>query len=140
MLNYIPIKFAVKSEREKVYTECLVCRTEPKLGNVKWVAYAEENAGVLDRDILFNLSGNEPNKFLSSFDFDVNQWHTIKTLGFPKELKNVFLIYYESSIESIKLEKKCDVVKWDIVYPIQRASWRRFVTPKSYLSIYDFIF
>ncbi|AIQ62604.1 hypothetical protein PSTEL_05290 [Paenibacillus stellifer] len=99
LLNFIPIKFAVKLEnvQQNVETGKYICVTESKyVVDTGWIAEVTINPHIV-KDLPVRVSGDSPNNYLSEKDFDLN--------------------------------------KWDIIYPINRASIRQYITPKSYLNI-----
>lgn len=137
IFNYIPIKFAVKGVHND--NNALYCITEPKLGpnRQKWVAYKSKNSG-LEHDLIFEINGNDPDGVLSDLWFDVKSWHKVGRKFSTYGLGNAFIIYYTNDLDDVLNNNILYAKEWDIVYPINRAGWRRFVTPKAYLSIYDF--
>ncbi|MEQ7052419.1 hypothetical protein ABN764_17395 [Paenibacillaceae sp. P-4] len=135
LLNFIPIKFAVKLEdaQQKLEAGNYICVTESKyVLETGWIAKTDTNSH-LEEDLAVMVFRNSPNKYLANKEFDFN-WF---------EVENRFLLIGE--VEHFKEDKETNVLyadlnvdKWEIVYPIRRASFRNYFTPNSYLSIYDY--
>ena len=134
LLDFVPVKFAAKDIEGTVFIN------EFKLGErVEW-AEIEYKDGKIDYDIMsrYIIEGNSPDKILNKKEFDREN----QLLRFGGN-KNKFLIHYDQkkvidnsggfSIYKIVAED------WEILYPIHRASFRRFYTPKGFLTIYDFL-
>ncbi|AIQ14542.1 hypothetical protein [Paenibacillus durus] len=136
VLNFIPIKFAVKLDDAQQNLEFgrYICVTESKyVDDTGWIAKTDINSH-LEKDLAVRMSGNSPNKYLSEKEFDF-KWF---------EVENRFLLI--GKVERFEEDKELETIlyanlnvdKWKIVYPIRRASIRQYITPKSYLNIYDY--
>ncbi|WP_338552540.1 hypothetical protein [Paenibacillus sp. KS-LC4] len=135
LMNFIPIKFAVKlvEAQQRQNTGEYICVTEAKyVLDTGWIAKTNINSH-LKENLAVRVSRNSPNKFLSEKEFDFG-WY---------ELENRFLLI--GNVESFEKDKETkvryanlNVDEWEIVYPIKRASFRKYFTPNSYLNIYDY--
>ncbi|MNI82993.1 hypothetical protein D3C73_1397610 [compost metagenome] len=99
-----------------------------------WIAEATINPHIIE-DLPVRVSGDSPNNYLSEKDFEL-KWF---------EVENRFLLVgkvdrFEKDTEygTDFIYANLNVNKWDIIYPINRASIRQYITPKSYLNIYDY--
>lgn len=129
LLDFIPIKFAKKDEFSVVFVN------QPKLGSgVEWATYDESDNNYTAGYI---IDGMAPDRVLRKGDFD-------KTRLFLNQDSSInkFVIYYDE--EPILLETemwstyRITAKDWDIIYPINRASFRKYYTSKSYLTVYDY--
>ncbi|MBY9079010.1 hypothetical protein KIH86_25825 [Paenibacillus sp. HN-1] len=137
LLNFIPIKFAVKLEdaQQNVETGTYICVTESKyVVDTGWIAEATINPHIAE-DLPVRVSGDSPSNYLSEQDFELRRF----------EVENRFLLIgkvdrFEKDTEygTDLMYANLNVDKWDIIYPINRASIRQYITPKSYLNIYDY--
>lgn len=136
LLNFIPIKFAVKLDnaQKKLEAGRYICVTESKyVDDTEWIAKTDINLH-LEKDLAVRVSGNSPNKYLSKKEFDFKKF----------EVENSFLLI--GNAERFEEKKDLETIlytnlyvdKWEVVYPIRRASIRQYFTPKSYLNIYDY--
>lgn len=133
-LDFIPIKFAKAKGYIGLQNREYYCNTEPKIdGKHKWIAKKELNPN-LNKDMFLTIYGNNPNNILSEKNFDIIKWYELDNgFIFTGELViNDEDIYHQYYISTIYIES------WDIVYPIRRASFRRYYAPKGYLTFYDF--
>lgn len=135
LLNFVPIKFAIKPEdaQQKLIAGNFICVTESKyVLDTGWIAHTNINTH-LEENIAVKVSLNSPDKYLDDREFDL-KWF---------EVENRFVLIgevgrFERNKETNVLYADLDVDKWEIIYPISRASFRRYFTPKGYLSIYDY--
>ncbi|WP_042164131.1 hypothetical protein [Paenibacillus gorillae] len=135
LLNFVPIKFAVKLEDAQLKLEAgnYICVTESKyVLDTGWIAKTNINSN-LEENIAVKVFRNNPNKYLSNREFDFNWFEVENSFLFIGEVEHV-----ERSRETNVLYANLDVDKWEIVHPIKRASIRKYITPKNYLSIYDY--
>ena len=78
-----------------------------------------------------------PNNILNKRDFDKTKLYSMRG-----DNSNRFCLRYDS--ESIISHYdgfpiyEINVTEWDILYPIRRASFRRYYASKKYLTIYDY--
>lgn len=136
LLDFIPVKFAITKENAKIKLRDgnYICNTEPKIAPpIRWIARTKSNP-YLNDDLYLRLTGNSPNNILSPKDYDVDKWY---------EVDNAFLLIgntvkSEKHQETKHMIVDLNVNEWEIVYPINRASTRKFYVPKNYLTIYDF--
>lgn len=135
LLNFIPVKFAVKLEdaQQNLGRGRYICVTESKyVHDTGWIAKTSFNSH-LDRDLAVRLNGSSTLNYLSEKEFDLkwfeteNQYLLIGKVERFEEDKDIKVLYADLNVES-----------WKIVYPINRTSYRKYFTPKSYLNIYDF--
>lgn len=131
--NFIPVKFAVKLDDAKkdLKVGSYICESSVVTPGVGW--YADSDLNRIEDGLGVRVSGNCPEKSLSEKTFDF-KWY---------ELYNQYLLI--GDIENIKEDKDTKVVfadlnvkKWKIIYPIRRASFRQYFTPKGYLTVYDY--
>ncbi|MBD3920025.1 hypothetical protein H8B09_14770 [Paenibacillus sp. PR3] len=135
LLNFVPIKFAIKLEdaQQKLKVGNYICVTESKyVLDTGWIAKTNTNTH-LEENIAVKVSLNSPNKYLDDKEFDF-KWF---------EIENKFLLVgevgrLEKNKETNVLYVDLNVKKWEILYPVSRASFRKYFTPKGYLSIYDY--
>ncbi|WEK55956.1 MAG: hypothetical protein P0Y55_07895 [Candidatus Cohnella colombiensis] len=134
LLNFIPIKFAIKLEdaQQKLEAGRYICVADYKSKvayQSEWFASTRFNSH-LEGWLVLRLTGNSPNRYLSEKDFE------------SFEVDNKFLL--NGNVERIEkitpevLDTHLNVDDWEIVYPIERASFRKHFTPRSYLNIYDY--
>ena len=134
LLNFIPVKFAVnlddaeKNLRDGTY----ICETNRVALDIGWYIDNELNKH-LDTGLSIKVSGKKPEKFLSEKTFDF-KWY---------ELYNQYLLMGDISNtqenkETGVISADLNVKKWEIIYPIRRASFRQYFTPKGYLTVYDY--
>ena len=132
-IDFIPVKFAVDGKDKKIFFVNV-----PKLGDASW-AEIEYNNGEFNYDSMteYIIMGNAPDKILRKKDFDKTSLFLMKG-----DNKNKFFIYYTEK-EIVSDSDNLPVYKifsdnWEIIYPIHRASFRRFYVSKKYLTLYDF--
>ncbi|WP_379155570.1 hypothetical protein [Paenibacillus sp. sgz5001063] len=136
LLNFIPIKFAVNLDdaQQILKAGSYICVTESKyVDDTGWIAKTDINSH-LEKNLAVRVSGNSPNKYLSEKEFDFKRF----------EVENRFLLIgkvgrfeEDKELETV-LYANLNVDKWKLLYPIKRASYRQYFTPKSYLNIYDY--
>ena len=133
LLDFIPIKFALKNNENKT-----VFINEPKLGNVEWAEIEYEDSKFNYNSMIgYIVEGKAPDRVLNKKDFD-----KINLYLMHGDNINRFLIYYDER-KPINDSETFSVYKivandWEILYPIQRASLRRLYASKKYLTLYDF--
>lgn len=134
LLNFVPIKFASTKQavtqnhiNEK---EVYMCGfTATTYGNL--AASPSENLSLSESKVFVATDGNDPFQLLSSkFTTDYLEPTGNRFIFVGKSEVGEFFGLPEATMLHIE--------KWDIVYPIHRKSWRAFVTPRSYLNIYDY--
>ena len=132
--DFIPVKFCINDKGiDYVFV------SKPKMGDTEWGKFPYIN-GQLYNDYenyeAYIVRGNNPNNVLSKRDFD---WITIDVKDYEP---NMFVIYFDNkaiahnsiSAPTYEITSK----KWDIIYPVNRISFRRYYVPKNYLTIYDY--
>jgi hypothetical protein len=94
-----------------------------------WEAYYRENSDYYL--VIFKIKGNNPYQQLSRRDF-YNKNKLAST--------NIrFMLSGKLTLEEREYYiGEFDISAWEIVYPIERKSFRKNYAPKSYLTIYDF--
>ncbi len=112
--NYIPIKFAVKSDTVK--DEIIYAYGEKVDPPLVWYSLKMDSPEQEYDVQIYDVKGITPNIILSKKDFKPDDG-------------NRYLF---------KAETIDNANDWQILYPIQRSSWRKSITPKNYLTIYDF--
>ncbi|USB34367.1 hypothetical protein [Paenibacillus sp. YPG26] len=135
LVNFVPVKFAVKLEDAQKQLEVgkYICVTESKyVFETGWIAKKKINKH-LKETLAVKVSRNSPDKYLSNSQFDF-KWF---------EIENRFLLTgevgnYERNKDTNVLYADLDVDKWEVIYPINRASFRKYFTPPGYLTIYDY--
>lgn len=136
ILDFIPIKFAININDAKanLNNEYFVCINESKIHiDIPWNATRQLNKH-LENDLLIRVFGNSPYNILSSKDFKIVAWSEIRNLYFL----NGKIERLEKEDKTLNLIADLKVNNWDIIYPIDRASFRKYYASKSYLTIYDF--
>lgn len=112
LLNFVPIKFAIKSEdaQQKLKTGNYICVTESKyVLDTGWIANRNMNIH-LEENIAVKVSLNSPDNYLYDKEFDF-KWF---------EVENRFLLMgevgrFEKNKETNVLYADLDVDKWEIV-------------------------
>lgn len=130
ILNYIPIKFAKNIEHLVLKEGEYICQVELKSGlDEKWGIFRSIPMNYPD-EIFVNIFGNVPFNTLSSKDFYLysNKENQYIVTG---EL----ILSHKNGIYNIG---NIEIKDWEIVYPVNRSSFRRNFTPKTYLTIYDY--
>ena len=134
LLDFIPVKFAVKLDdaKKNLKDGRYICETNPVTLDIGWYADMKLNQN-LDDDLCVRALGDSPNNFLSEKTFDF-KWY---------ELYNIFLLvgkaeHFVEDKKTNNISVDLDVKKWDIIYPIKRASFRQYYAPKGYLTVYDY--
>ena len=133
LLDFIPIRFAVKNNVSET-----VFITQPKLGNAEWVEI-ELDGNKLNYSSMtgYIIEGSAPDKMLNQRDFDKVSLHLMRGDNI-----NRFIIHYDEkevlNDNEVFPIYKTSAIDWEILYPIHRASFRRFYASKEYLTIYDF--
>ena len=125
LMDFIPIKMAIKiDDKGLIKSEEYLCiHAQVTGGNWEVQNYAEEQ-------LYFEfLHGNNPFYVLSK-NF---------TTDYIEPTRNRY-IFTGNIIKKEKEIYDLDIHQWEIVYPIQRKSFRILYAPKSYLTIYDFNF
>ena len=136
LLDFIPIKFAKRNVNDTV-----VFVTQPKIGpNIEWGTFKYKN-GKVEYDVIdgYIVEGNSPDNILNKRDF--NKIDLFLLGNGNKDYKNKFLIYHdEKTLDSLRNVPTYKIItnEWDIIYPVNRASFRRYYAPKGYLTIYDY--
>ena len=133
--DFIPVKFAKKIDYSKeIYMH------KPKLvtnQDVEFVMYEYANKQTdYNKREYYIIKGDSPVKVLNKRSFDI-----IALYNMPGDKTNKFYIKQKGKIVKSKSEPDINVIyaiDWDILYPINRATFRRFYAPKSYLTIYDY--
>jgi hypothetical protein len=116
LLNFIPIKFAVKLDKAQKKFEAgrYICVTESKyVLDTGWIAKTDLNSHLED-DLAVIVSGNSPNKYLSEKAFDF-KWF---------EVENRYLLIGEverfwEDMKTYTSYVNLNVDKWEVVYPIR---------------------
>lgn len=135
ILDFVPIKFAIKFDdaKKNLREGNYICNTESKYAmDTGWIAHASLNQH-LDDDLCVIVSGNSPNTTLSEKTFDFKCF----------EVSNSFFL--DGKVNKTWEDKKTNnmyadlyVNRWQIIYPIERTTFRQYYTPKAYLTIYDY--
>ncbi len=136
ILDFIPVKFAISIDDTKMNLKegDYICINESKIHlEIPWIAIKRFNKH-LDHDFLVRVYGNSPYGTLSAKEFEV----------LPiSDISNVYLLNGE--VKRFEKEENSNILiadlyvnKWQIIYPINRASFRQFYAPKSYLTVYDY--
>lgn len=130
-LDFLPVKLAKRNtEAENVFVN------SPKLGNnVEWFSCAYKNDGNIIGEYV--IMGNSPNNVLAKKDFDKTALYLMQG-----DKLNKFIMTYEK-INTVSDEGtipiyEISVSDWEIVYPIHRASFRKYYAPKDRLTVYDY--
>ena len=133
-LDFLPVKLAKRNaETETVFVN------SPKLGdNIEWYSCDYKN-GKTNEDIIgeYIITGNSPNNVLVKRDFDKTALYLMQG-----DNLNKFIMTYEKinmvSDEGTIPIYEISVSDWEIVYPIHRASFRKYYSPKDMLTVYDY--
>ena len=140
-LDFVPVKFAKKDTDVIIDNEKYVFCYEPKtsgLHSINWVACGYKE-GKEDFDLPWFeviIDGYDPYDSLSNFDFD-----PIDLYNHNKLQRNRFVLRGEMNVSRGDLIKNVIDIEsegWDILYPVNRLSFRRFYVPANYLTVYDF--
>lgn len=130
VLNFIPIKFAKKIDNLTLKEGEYLCQVELKtVFEEKWGIFKSLPINYSD-ECFVNLSGKIPFDSLNPEDFSMKS-----------NKENQFLVTGDLTITGnagIYEIGELNVKEWDIVYPIQRSSFRQGLTPKGYLTFYDY--
>lgn len=134
LFNFIPMKFPtmkqyVQQNFADEYEEYICGFTVTTYGDIE--ASPSNNFSISEPKIFVDIDGNNPFKLLSS-DF---------TTDYAEPTGNRFIFVGKSEVGTfygLSEATMLHVEKWDIVYPICRKSWRTFISPRSYLNIYDY--
>ncbi len=133
LLDFIPVKFAKKDAYVTIDNQKYVFCYEPKTG------YEPEFVNWSTDDYLHyvKIKGKNPYDYFTEKDFD-----PIMLVNSPYSDGNNKFVFYGEMQEFWDDENgstvAVDIEGWDIVYPINRLSFRKNYVPKSYLTIYDF--
>lgn len=126
-LNYIPVKFAVSSNVNKLGGNDYLCSYAQVTGGNWEVENKRDFANSNWALYIDKLHGKSPFDVLNS-DFTSD---TIEPSGNRYVFKGQ-VIFKDNDIYDLNVEK------WDIVFPITRGGIRILFTPMNYLTIYDY--
>lgn len=128
IINYVPVKFAVKTDN--IPDEGYVCEySTATSGN--WVTVSHGNSSLKGN---INLNIREDKYFSRLKDINsvrkgelpLNKYVFYGNISKKQVSKNTYFYYM-------------DLSGWDVVYPIQRGTLRSVVTPPNYLTLCDFV-
>lgn len=130
VLDFIPVRYAIKEINDNyVFTYDLKTRIEIK--GFAWTTTDEISGQRIS--LVANIVGEDPYDVLSLKEFNPD-----KLWSKPWDMKIVF--YGET--QKLSKDHKYDInvysQKWDVVYPIQRTTFRRHYVSNEYLTIYDY--
>ena len=148
IISRIPIKRVINMENINEEENFLICEFIATTGP-DWKVHTVN----LGESELVYLEGNLPNNKLNKpafFFFARNKFliraEVIGEVVISAE-GDIRKYYDDSSIERMKVDEQnsstykiLKVFEWDIIAPIERGDVFRFMAPKKYLNIYDFIF
>ena len=148
-LNYIPVKFAKEPQKgDIIYNDtCKIGIRENKgafieLLKCKYDVGDSENfyepvmiTGKVPQICLNQKTFNKTalfNRYYERDDRDKIIYNTTNFFYLYGEKTNVFKTGVGVNVNVVSVDD------WDIVYPIQRHGFRRYITPTKYLTIYDY--
>ena len=137
-LDFIPVKKALKdTDITRDNIEYVFCYEPKTLGPeiVNWVTYGYKDSEIHEYEYQFQVSiiGKNPYDYFTELDFEpIDLYNDIGG-------SNKFVL--KGNIQKINGDyQRLDVTieDWDIIYPINRLSFRNRYVSKKYLTIYDY--
>lgn len=144
VFDYVPVKFAISIDnaQRELRSGSYICETNPvaidtsikTFSVIGWYIIPQINNNSKFSGCGARLLQKSPENILLQKTFDFKNY---------EHAYNRFLI--NGNIKKIEENKKSNfsvvdlnVSSWEIIYPIERASFRRFYVPDNYLTIYDY--